>query len=155
MSAFLLDDDLIETLAVWSFGSYDHPTLEGINERARHLYELNIESLSARYTDVRENRLASGMVWHNGRTQTTTGREIAIREFDPRVVVQAARCADYQCCEFDDYKSRPGYAVIERALYHATTKLLGNDDDLQWGSVPEIKDRGQVSLFELSKRGRR
>jgi hypothetical protein len=165
MSAFLLSDDLIETLAVWSLNPHDHPTHDDINGRARALFDLNVESLQARYPGDDEFKMRhdfglgdTGIVASiDGRPikafNTTTGRECAIREFNPRVVVFAARCADYQCCEFEDYKSRIGYKVIEMSMYHATSRLMGETDDLHWGDVPAIVDRGQVNIFELLERG--
>ena len=164
MSAFLLSDDLIETLAVWSLPARDNPSENDINGRARALFDLNVESLQARYPgdDEFNMRHDFGLGDDPGNVasidgtpvktfKTTTGRELAIRAFDPRVVIYAARCADYQCCEFQDYKSRIGYKVIEMSTYYATDCLLGDTDGMGWGDVPEIVDRGQVSLFRLSQ----
>lgn len=127
MSAYIVEDDTIDLLAsamqYWSGlrdGQYrqeeaDHavqylrPAIRSWEGVARAMLDANVESVTARYTQIDDEEWNAAEVY--------TFRPVNVAAWPPALllatVAHSLACWEYQACEGDDYEARPGWRYVQ------------------------------------------
>lgn len=159
MSAYLISPHYCITLGAWA--NRDEYTLspsrEDIQKSAIAIYRTNIRSLQERYPGEVDkiHKLRHDMVWYGTNDLTVTpGLIIAALAVHPLTVCYAAKCASYQCCEFNGWAMTEGGIAIQNAEDHALWRAIKSHHKEQQGGWPdiELKDSGVMDLSELLRK---
>lgn len=113
MSAFIVSDEHIASLVSFAVAK----KLINSNEAqsaATTLLDANVTSVNVRY---KENTTATIDYWSTPKKFLT-----------PVQAIKAAKCLDYQSCEFDGYESSTAKKLINQIINSALYKLDGYDD---------------------------
>ena len=94
------------------------------------LTEANYKSVNHRYSEDVD-------------TPTYTHRVCANGPINAAQVIKAARCFEYQSCEYPEYKESLAKAIIEKIISMAIDKLPGYSD-LEWDLPEWTADDNQV-----------
>lgn len=123
MSAFQVSDAHINLLVQagrgWHASLWDESEQQRVNfrsnehELAQVLYEANIASLQARYSDPGDMIRPFG------------GFKYGHAPLDPVTVLKACDCFDYQACEFDNYHDCLAARIVDCVRYEAIRHLPG------------------------------
>ena len=113
MSAFIVSDEHIASLV--SFAVANNTITSDLAQiSATVLLDANITSVNVRY---KENTTATIDYWSTPKKFLT-----------PVQAIKAAKCLDYQSCEFDGYESSTAKKLINQIINSALYKLEGYDD---------------------------
>ncbi len=129
MSAFIVEDDLIDLLATYAA---EHRMSVGEPQSVGTvLVAQNWRSVNYRY---RENDEPESYTFH-----TYAG------PMEPIAVIKACDCYDYQACETDDYQDTDAAKIVrlirDRAIGEVLRQLPAYDR-APWGAAPNPKRRG-------------
>ena len=113
MSAFIVSNEHIASLV--SFAVANNTIKSNLAQvAATTLLDANITSVNVRY---KENTTSTIDYWSTPKKFLT-----------PVQAIKAAKCLDYQSCEFDGYESSTAKKLINQIINSALYKLDGYDD---------------------------
>lgn len=113
MSAFIVSDEHIASLV--SFAVANNTITSDLAQiSATVLLDANITSVNVRY---KENTTATIDYWSTPKKFLT-----------PVQAIKAAKCLDYQSCEFDGYESSTAKKLINQIINSALYKLDGYNE---------------------------
>ena len=124
MSAFIVEDDLIDLLVTYATGG--SPAVRLYDTDPQKLGELlvaeNYRSVNFRY---REQDAPHPYRWafYSG-------------IIDPVQVIKSCNCYDYQACETDDYRDTEAARLVEAIRSKAIRAALPKLEAAKWGAPP-------------------
>ena len=123
MSAFIVEDDLIDLLVTYATSGGPFRVSSGDpHTLGRMLIAENYRSVNYRYTQKDEPHPYYFQIW-GGR-------------MDPVQVIKACDCFDYQACETDDYRDTAAARLVDNIRSKAIRAALPQMETMKWGAPP-------------------
>lgn len=123
MSAFIVEDDLIDLLVTYATsGGPFRVSAENPQKLGDMLVAENYRSVNHRYRESDPPHPYRYHVWSG--------------VMDPVQVIQSCNCFDYQACETDDYRDTPAARLVDNIRSKAIRAALPQMEKAKWGAPP-------------------